>query len=117
MLDKAFPCDAENAEDDDEDETLKKRAPKSEGTKKSRKSEVEEDEDWEEVIEEEDDEDVIDYSDMSAKELYELCKERGIKVPPKKPAKFYINELEEFDKAQDDWSEEDEDEEDDWGDE
>lgn len=119
MLDKAFPCDVEDEEDEGEDETPKKRAPKSTGTKKSRKPEPEEeedDEDWEEVVEE-DDEDVIDYSDMSPKELYELCKERGIKVPPKKPAKFYINELEEFDKAQDDWSEDEEDDEDDWGDE
>lgn len=111
MLDKAFPCDA-SVEEEDEDENPKKRPPKSVGTKKNNKpepeeEEVEEDEDWEEVAE---DGDVIDYSDMSPKELYELCKERDIKVPPKKPAKFYINELEEWDKANEDWSEEDDDE-------
>ena len=48
---------------------------------------------------------------MSPKELYALCKEREIKVPPKKPAKFYINQLEEWDKAQEDWEcDEDDDE-------
>lgn len=119
MLDKAFPCDIEDEDEEDEDETPKKRAPKSTGGKKNRKPEPEPEEDeddyeddWEE---EADDDDVVDYSEMSAKELYELCKEREIKVPPKKPAKFYINQLEEYDKAHEDW--EDEDDEDDWEDE
>lgn len=67
--------------------------------------EAEEDE-WEE-----DDEDEIDYSEMSAKELYTLCKERKIECAPKKPAKYYINLLEEYDSAHDDWEEDDEDEE------
>ena len=48
---------------------------------------------------------------MSAKELYNLCKERDIKVAPKKPAKYYINQLEEWDTAQEDWGEEEEDDE------
>ena len=120
MLDKAFPCDLDDEEDEDEDETPKKRAPKSTNNKKSRKPEPEEeedddydDEDW---SEEEDDDDVIDYSEMSPKELYDLCKEREIKVPPKKPAKFYINQLEEWDKAHEDWSD-DEDDDEDWEDE
>ena len=52
---------------------------------------------------------------MSAKELYNLCKERDIKVAPKKPAKYYINQLEEWDAAQEDWGEEEEDE-DEWED-
>lgn len=116
MLDNAFPCDASIEED--EDENPKKRPDKSTGNKKNKKPEPEEveddEEEWEEV--EEEDDDVIDYSDMSPKELYELCKERDIKVPPKKPAKFYINELEEWDKANDDWSDE-EDDEDEWEDE
>lgn len=118
MLDKAFPCDS-NDEDEDEDEVPKKRAPKSTGnTKKSKKYEPEDEEDDDTYDDEEwgddDEEDVIDYSDMTAKELYELCKEREIKVAPKKSAKFYINQLEEWDKAQDDWG--DEDEEDEWED-
>ena len=115
MLDKAFPCD--DVDEEDEDEAPKKRAPKSTGnTKKSKKSEPEEDEDdYDDEDWGEEDDDVIDYSDMTAKELYELCKEREIKVQPKKPAKYYINQLEEWDKAQDDWSDEDEDDE--WEDE
>lgn len=116
MLDQAFPCDA--GDDEDEDEAPKKRAPKSTGTKKSRKPEPEPEDDdddfaaseeWEDT----DDEDVVDYSEMSAKELYQLCKAREIKVEPKKPAKFYINQLEEWDKAQEDWEDEDEDDYDD----
>lgn len=115
MLDKAFPCDAD-VDDDEEEEVPKKRAPKSVGGKKSsKKVEPEDDdledddyeEDWEE---DDDDEDIVDYSEMSPKELYQLCKEREIKVPPKKPAKFYINQLEEYDKAHEDWEDEDEDE-------
>lgn len=119
MLDKAFPCDLEDEEDEDEDEAPKKRAPKSTGGKKTRKPEPEEDDeeddyDDEEWSDEEDDDDVIDYSEMSPKELYQLCKEREIKVPPKKPAKFYINQLEEWDKAHEDWSDDEDDE--DWED-
>lgn len=120
MLDKAFPCDAsDDDEDEDEDEAPKKRAPKSTGAKKNRKPEPEEEEDEDDYEDEdwgEEEDDVIDYSEMSAKELYDLCKERDIKVAPKKPAKFYINQLEEWDKAHEDWSDDEEDE-DDWEDE
>ena len=114
MLDKAFPCEAtDEDEDDDEEETPKKRAPKSIGNKKSHKSEPEEEDEEDDYEEEEwgEDGDAVDYSDMSPKELYQLCKEREIKVPPKKPAKFYINQLEEWDKAHEDWEDEDDDEE------
>ena len=119
MLDKAFPCDAvEDDEDEDEDETSKKRTPKTTGNKKNRKPEPEEedeDEDDYDELEEEEEDDAINYSEMSPKELYALCKEREIKVPPKKPAKFYINQLEEWDKAQEDW--EDDEDDDEWEDE
>lgn len=119
MLDKAFPCDAvEDDEDEDEDETSKKRAPKTTGNKKNCKPEPEEedeDEDDYDEWEEEEEDDAIDYSEMSPKELYALCKEREIKVPPKKPAKFYINQLEEWDKAHEDW--EDDEDDDEWEDE
>ena len=47
---------------------------------------------------------------MSPRELYELCKERDIEVETRKPAKYYINLLKEFDEAQDDWGDSDEDE-------
>ena len=117
MIDKAFPCD--DNDEEDEDETPKKRAPKSTSDKKSRKNEPEEDEDDDDYDADEDwedneDEDTPDYSEMSAKELYQLCKEREIKVAPKKPAKYYINQLEEYDKAHEDWEDEDDE---DWEDE
>mgnify|MGYP003437308203 CR=1 FL=1 len=120
MLDKAFPCDAveDDEDEDDEDEAPKKRTPKSVGSKKSKKPEPEEDEDeddYDDEWEEEEEDDIIEYSEMSPKELYALCKERDIKVPPKKPAKFYINQLEEWDKAHEDW--EDDEDEDEWEDE
>lgn len=119
MLDKAFPCDDSDDEEEDEEVTTKKRAPKSTGKKSSRKPEPEEDEDDDYDEDEnwggDDDEDEVDYSEMSAQELYKLCKEREINVQPKKPAKFYIKQLEEYDKAQDDWGEDDDDE-DEWED-
>ena len=115
MLDKAFPCDVVDDEDDEDDEDVS-RTSKSAGNKKNKKPEpeIEEDDYEDEIKEEDDDDDVVDYSDMSPKELYQLCKERDIKVAPKKPAKFYINQLEEWDKAHEDWGD-DEDEE--WEDE
>lgn len=74
-----------------------------------------ENEDW-------DDEDAEGkYDNMSAKELYNLCVERKIEVEKKKPAKYYVNLLEEDDKAHDDWddddaSDDDWDEDDEWED-
>lgn len=35
----------------------------------------------------------IDYSSMKAKELYDLCVERGIEVEAKKPKDYYIEKL------------------------
>jgi hypothetical protein len=101
MLEKAFPCDDVVGDDDDyEDEKpKKKKAVKASGRKKP---EPEED-DWDE-----EDSDDIDYSDMTAKELYNLCKERKIDVESKKPPRYYIKQLEEYDKAQDDWDEDSE---------
>lgn len=59
-----------------------------------------------------------DYSSMSAKELYKLCKERNIEALPKKNEKYYINLLEEDDKAHDEWEDDeeadDDDEDDEW---
>lgn len=107
MLDKAFPCDDED-DDEYEDEVPKKRSNKQASIKKARKSEHEPvDDDYDDELEEEE---AVDYSEMTAKELYSICKERGIDVQPKKPAKFYINQLEEYDAAHEDWEDEDEDE-------
>lgn len=112
MLDAAYPFD----EDDDEDDVPKKKRPaKNALAKKSRKPEPEEeDDDYDDESWGDEEDDAVDYSEMSAKELFDLCKERGIKVPPRKPAKFYINELEEYDAAQSDWGDEEEEDNDEW---
>ena len=74
------------------------------------------DEESEDSWGDEDEDDTPDYSSMSAKELFNLCKERDIDVQPKKPEKYYIKKLEEYDNAHDDWEDEDDsnDEDDDW---
>ena len=103
VLDKAFPFD--EAEEDD-DEAPKKRAPKKSGKKREAEDEWDDDE-------AEGDDEQVDYSELSAKELYQLCKERDLKVEPKKPAKYYITKLEDDDsKSEDGWDEEEG--EDDW---
>lgn len=104
MIDKAWPCDED--EDEDEDDAPKRPA-------KSKPKKVEEPDDDDYDYDDEDDEQE-DYSDMSAVELYKLCKKKGIDVPPKKPQKYYIKQLEEYDNAQDDWADEDDDDE--WSD-
>lgn len=110
MLDKAFPCD-DVEDEDDEDEASKKskkHPEKSTAKKGKRKPEPEEeDDDYDDEDFEEEDEgdDEIDYSVMTAKELYQLCKERGIDVKPKRPEKYYIKQLQEYDAAQEDWAE------------
>lgn len=100
FLAKAYPD--ENAEEDEEDDYEEEEK----STKKKGKSSK--DEDWEESTD-----DAVDYEDMTAKELFKLCRERGIEVMPKKPEKYYIRKLEEYDQAQDDW-EEDEEDDDNW---
>lgn len=99
MIDKAYPAD--NDEDDDYDD---KPAHKS-------KKKAESDDDWGENGS------ASGYDDMTPKELYQLCKDRSIEAEPKKPSKYYINLLEEYDEAQDDWGEDDDYDDDEWEDE
>lgn len=118
MLDKAWPCDDVDSDEDDEEETPKKKAPKKTGKANTKRpvddDEDEDDEDW---GDEDSGDDTPDYSEMSAKELFKLCKERGIDVKPKKSERFYIKQLEEYDQAQDDWGDEDDyDDDDEWED-
>lgn len=113
MIDKAYPCE----ETEEEDEALKRK--KKKPTKKPVKKVVEEpeeendydsEEEWDEAEESEN-----DYSSMTPLKLYKLCKSREIEAEKKKPAKYYINLLEEYDNAQEEWGEEeDEDSEDEW---
>lgn len=114
LLDKAFPD--ENASDDDEDESPKKKKGKAKSKAKSKPEPKVEDDFDEEDWEDEDDAEDFDYDSMSEKELYKLCKEREIEAKPKKNKRYYVNLLEEFDEAQNDWDDDDDDEEDDWGD-
>lgn len=82
------------------------------------------DEESDEAPWDEDEDSGSKYEGKSAKELYKLCQERDIEAQPKKNEKYYINLLEEDDKAHDDWDEEDsdaddwdeEDDEDEWDD-
>lgn len=174
MLDKAFPCDGSDEDDEDERPSKKRPASKAKSKAKSKPAEddgwnededslpdtdeleemkpqklynlcrerdidaapkksvdyyVEKLEEWRLDHEESDEDDydddqdwgdeeeeeAPDYTEMSVKELYALCKERGIKVEPKKVAKYYIKQLEDYDEAQDDWGDEEDDEE--WEDE
>ena len=57
----------------------------------------------------EDDDDEKDYENMTPKELYKLCKEYDIEAAPKKTQKYYINLLNEYDKANEDWGDDDDD--------
>lgn len=114
-LAQAYPD--ENASDDDEDEEFdekpakKSKSAKSKPASTSKKKKPEpEEEDWNS----DDDDETIDYSEMSAKELYQLCKERDIEAVPKKPAKYYIGLLEEYDQSEEDWGDNEDDEDDEW---
>lgn len=105
LLDKAWPFEGDDEEDDP-------KPKKKIGKPSTKKSDVDDDDDdWDE-----DQEETMDYSEMSAKELFKLCKERGIEAKIKKPEKYYIKLLEEYDQQQEDWNDDD-DEEDDWEDE
>jgi len=57
-----------------------------------------------------------EYAGKSAKELFELCKKRGIKAAPKKKAEVYIELLKKADEEAAEAAEEEADD-DDWGDE
>ena len=96
LLDKAFPCD--EAEEDE--------APKKKPTKSKAKSSTKKEDSWEDDEEEEE----VDYEDMTAKELYALCKNVDPKVEPKKSKEYYIDILEEAAADEDEWDEEEEDE-------
>lgn len=113
MIDKAYPC--EGTEDEEEDEApkrKKKRTAKKPVKKVVEEPEEENDYDSEEEWDEEE-ESENDYSSMTPLKLYKLCKGREIEAEKKKPAKYYINLLEEYDNAQDDWGDA-EDDEDEW---
>jgi hypothetical protein len=85
IIDKAFPADDSN---DDDDYSPKSKSKKPASKAKSRPEPKEDDE--------------SEYDDMSVKELYIECKSRGITCQQKKPANYYISLLEDYDEEQDD---------------
>lgn len=90
ILDKAYPDEHSSKYSNDEDEDDEPKKPK-----KSNKNKKEE----------------TDYSEMSVKELYNLCEDRGIEAEPKMKPSYYINLLEEDDEENSDndgWDEDDE---------
>lgn len=103
ILEKAFPFDDE---EDDEEKYSKKK--KKSAKVKSKKYDDYDEDDYEEADDDEDEVE-LDYEEMSAKELFELCKERGIKAKPKMKQAYYINLLEEEDEVEE-WEDEDEEE-------
>lgn len=112
MIDKAWPDenDSEDYEDDSEDfETPRKGNTHKSKVKASKGHQKVSEDGW-------GDEEEKDYESMKPIELFKLCKERDIECVPKKPKKFYINLLEEWDAAQEDWGSDDDEEEDDWDD-
>lgn len=112
MIDKAWPAEAGDNEEDEDEQPKKKRPAKSQSKgKKKPEPEDDYDDDYDDDVSDDEDDDEVDYSDMTDKQLYKLCKERGIDVPTRKSQKFYIKQLEEYDQAQDDWNDEDDDEE------
>lgn len=106
-VDKAYP-DTESDYDEEEEEKPKRN--KAKGNKKKNESEFDMNE-----PEEADEEEEKGYEEMTAKQLYKLCEDRGIECKPRKAKEYYIDLLEEADEEDsDDWGEDDEDEEDDW---
>lgn len=103
IIDKAYPLDTDGDEEEDERPVKKRNTNKVKVSKKQA-------DDWEDEEDDEQEEQEVAYESMSAKELYQLCKERKIDAVPKKSSKYYINLLEEYDKAQDDWDDEEDEE-------
>lgn len=123
MIDKAWPDENADADEEDyEDDVSKKKKSNKKSVPKGKSKPVkDDDEDFDEDDYDNDELDDVeedeeqDYSDMSAPELFKLCKERGIDALKRKPEKYYIKLLEENDAAHDDW--EDGEDEDEWEDE
>lgn len=114
-LDKAYPADNnEDMDEDEEERPRRNKASRTKGTKGGEKkkppmNEPEDDgDDWEDLAE--DEEEGMGYEEMSAVELYKLCKEKGIECKPRKAKEYYIDLLDsEEENDEDDWGE-DEDE-------
>ena len=113
ILDKAFPAGEEDEDEEDEDVPVKKKKKpaKEEPKKKSKAPVTDDDEDEDEAPKKKSKskKKVNDYEDMTAKELYLECKDRGIECKPKKDEDYYIELLEEYDEDENDNDEDDDD--------
>lgn len=106
-IDKAYPADNSDVDEEEKSSKKKKKGSKAKNTLKGRMNEPEEPEDeWEDEEEEE----KPDYSDMSPKELYKICCEKGIDCKPKKKKEYYLELLEddEGEEQEDEWEDEEE---------
>lgn len=63
---------------------------------------------------EKDEEETDPYAGKSAKELFKMCSDRGIKTKPKQSADAYVKLLKKADEAEAETEDEDDDEDDDW---
>lgn len=99
-IDKAYPADNSEIEEDEEKPTRAKTKGRKTKTKVEPEPEIEEE--------------TEDYEEMSARELYQMCKERGLDCKPRKTKEYYIDILEEDDEEQDDDWDDEETEDDDW---
>ena len=95
-------------EEEPKKETKKAKATSKKSTKKAEPVE-EEDDDWDTEDEEESD----PYEGKTAKELFNMCTERGIKTKPKQKADAYVKLLKKAD-AESEAEEAEDDEDDDW---
>lgn len=118
VIAKAYPFDDDSSESDDEEDdykeeeaATKKASSKAKPAKKApAKKQASEDNEEEDRWGDEGDEN--DYSNMSPKELYQECKSRNLECKVKMPKAYYINLLEEDDKANEDWGDEDDEDDD-----
>lgn len=95
--------DAEDAEDENDTEEVVEEKPKSKRGRKTAKTEDEDEEVEEKPVKKtkkvaKDDASDTGYEGKTARELFELCNERGLKAEPKKPTSYYIALLEDADK-------------------
>lgn len=107
MIDKAYPAENSGSEDDEYERPVKKSSKVNKRKYEEPEDDYDEDDDY-------DGTDENDYSEMTPIELYRICKEKKIDVQPRKSQRYYIKQLEDYEKAHDDWDDEDED---DWEDE
>lgn len=90
-----------------------KEEPKKRG-RKAKKEESVEEADEDEWDDEEDSEETDPYAGKTAKELYKLCTDRGIKTKPKQNADVYVKLLKKADEAEVEEDDTEEEEDDEW---